>query len=136
MHELTATDELRRMLDERKIEHWDGDEYTLWGANREGWYDYNAHEGADGTLHVHMHNLTPEQAIAATLGVTGKVSAKVNEQAANDTDAGTCQLKPWEMERDTGFYDCMECACGYVADVADWAEWHYCPDCGRKVVAS
>lgn len=48
----------------------------------------------------------------------------------------TFQLKPWEMERDTGFYDCMECACGYVADVADWAEWHYCPNCGRNVVAS
>lgn len=48
--------------------------------------------------------------------------------------AGTCQLKPWEMDRDTGAYDCMQCACGYVADVADWAEWCYCPSCSRKVV--
>ena len=48
--------------------------------------------------------------------------------------AETCHLKPWEMERDTGFYDSMECDCGYVADVADWASWHFCPSCGRQNV--
>ena len=47
----------------------------------------------------------------------------------------TCHIKPWKMEHDTGFYDCMECSeCGYVADVSEWSKAIYCAGCGRKVV--
>lgn len=45
-----------------------------------------------------------------------------------------CHLEPWEVEQDTGFYDCMKCGCGYVADIADWNEWRFCPNCGAKMV--
>lgn len=71
--------------------------------------------GSGLSVEVHRYHLTPEQAIAATLGT------------------GTCHIKPWKMERDTGFYDCMECECGYVSDVSDWAKWHFCPNCGRRI---
>jgi membrane protease subunit (stomatin/prohibitin family) len=111
---MTATDELRRMLTDAGVE-WD---YGITGAASTR---FNAN-GVELTF-VGMRDgvtcstiLTPEQAIAATLG------------------RGTCRLKPWEMERDTGYYDCMQCGCGYVADVGDWAEWHFCPICGAKVV--
>ena len=113
MVDMTATDELRRLLDERGVEWKAPSSYD--GSKR---YDtvaggYWFHE-FDGKITI--HGLTPAQAIAATLG------------------AGMCHLKPWEMERDTGFYDSMECDCGYVADVADWASWHFCPSCGRQNV--
>ena len=117
---MTATDELRAELTKRGVEwrkpaqeYWvllgmpEGDSTTIVG-------ELSIEEATDGTLVA--YNLTPAQAIAATLG------------------RGTCHLKPWEMERDTGFYDCMECDCGYVADVADWASWHFCPSCGRQNV--
>ena len=110
---MNATDELRRLLDERGVEwkapaSFDG---TARYDTTAGGYWFHEFDGK-----ITIHGLTPEQAIAATLG------------------SGTCHLKPWEMERDTGFYDCMECDCGYVADVADWASWHFCPSCGRQNV--
>ena len=73
---MTATDDLRRLLDERGIEYkvrvedttgikhiiWHTDEFSLWDWNEEfgvGWLD------------GWQHNVTPEQAIAATLGNDG-----------------------------------------------------------------
>ena len=72
---LTATDELRRILDERGVEWWPSDE--RWNADViKHWYagllKWTAIEGEDGlwvNAGVAGHNsLTPEQAIAATLG--------------------------------------------------------------------
>ena len=63
---MSATDELRRLLDDRGAE-WDGESYegvTFWND------DTNlavASEGKDEKLWVSQY-LTPEQAIAATLG--------------------------------------------------------------------
>ena len=127
---MSATDELRRLLDERGVEHGDVESapyppynstrrMTTFWANKCVWqYIEDEREGGDIELEGRYMSMsvTPEQVIAATLG------------------SGTCHLKPWEMERDTGFYDCMECDCGYVADVADWASWHFCPSCGRQNV--
>jgi len=49
---------------------------------------------------------------------------------------GTCHIKPWHQEPDTGCYDCMECDnCGHVADNSEWAGANFCPRCGRRVVA-
>jgi len=71
--DLTATERLRELLDERGVE-WTNpnsclrDEMTSWVANR---FDYDAFEVPDGTLVLsaaHQDDLTPEQAIAATLG--------------------------------------------------------------------
>lgn len=111
---MNANDELRAMLDEHGV-NWD---YGITGAAttkfRANGVDLTFMSMRDGLICTTI--LSPAQAIAATLG------------------SGTCHLKPWEMERDTGFYDSMECDCGYVADVADWASWHFCPSCGRQNV--
>lgn len=70
---MTATDELRKLLDERGVD-WTNpnsilrDDMTSWVANG---FDYDAFEVADGTLVLsaaHQDDLTPEQAIEATLG--------------------------------------------------------------------
>ena len=114
---MSATDELRRMLHERGVKYWFSEstkvfEWHFDGVNGEGCaYATEVHGG----INIIAGDFTPEQVIAATLG------------------AGTCRLEPWEMERDTGYYDCMQCGCGYVADVGDWAEWHFCPNCGRRI---
>lgn len=63
---------LRRMLDERGMEHYDGTESTLWGYEDynefTGIYRFSADETSDGYMQVRLWRVTPEQAIAATLG--------------------------------------------------------------------
>lgn len=69
---MSATDELRAMLDERGVEHFDGCENTLWGyeqtSESTGIYRYSADEISGSFVNVWLHHCTPEQAIAATLG--------------------------------------------------------------------
>lgn len=60
---MSATDELRRMLDERGVAHSDHYLSTTWRDDHGTLH--LADERADGSLVVDM--LTPEQAIAATL---------------------------------------------------------------------
>lgn len=68
---MTATDELREMLDERGIGHYDVDinsgvRTTQWenGGKRDVRYE----EWSSGTTRLDASNVTPEQAIAATVG--------------------------------------------------------------------
>lgn len=128
---MTATEKLRTMLDERGVE-WTNpnsslrDEMTSWVANG---FDYDAFEVPDGTLVLtaaHQDDLTPEQAIAATLG------------------AGTCK----DVCSGVSEFTCS--ACGFECDLTSWISLfdgddgrhrhhhhgtpHYCPNCGRKVV--
>jgi hypothetical protein len=58
---------------------------------------------------MYSHTITPEQAIAATLG------------------RGTCKLTLYE---DTGITVCSECG---AVQPDDWTVY-YCWSCGRKVV--
>ena len=63
---MTATDELRRMLDERGVEHTDAEDghtqHTFWlGGDHEI-------AACNSGKRLAVYNLTPEQAIAATLG--------------------------------------------------------------------
>ena len=133
----TATEVLRRLLDERGVEWHD----TKIGK---GFITVFEHDGitwivtehSSGRLSVkgcvkptqgHYDGMTPEQAIAATLGVT-------DARPTQAESSGTCHIKPWKMEHDTGFFDCMECSeCGYVTDVSEWAKATYCAGCGRRV---
>ena len=69
---MSATEELRRMLTEAGVEWWPEKYYkdacTVWRANGMEW---RASEQTDGRLLVgctSLAHLTPEQAIAATLG--------------------------------------------------------------------
>ncbi len=115
---MTATDELRRMLDERGVEYEGGERSLRW-RDRYG-IMMQAFPLANGELGMGVWSCTPEQAIAATLG------------------AGTCHIE----ERHGDWY-CT--GCGEMVGTCDMASefcidgnaiemWHFCPNCGRKVV--
>ena len=80
---MTATDELRRLLDERGVEwrkapHYSGesqDNETIFEGNGIEWYTNDHMNGRLG-LRALRYEVTPEQAIEATLGtrITGKTS--------------------------------------------------------------
>lgn len=120
---MSATEELRAMLDERGVEWEDGGKgLTIISAQNgvpRAWEVNTWPSGKDmgDCLWVQSrHPLTPAQAVEATLG------------------CGECRIKPWRMEPDTGFFDCMECdSCGHVMDVSEWSRANYCPNCGRRV---
>ena len=120
---MTATDELRRLLDERGVE-WEADDtqvdstgtiycvtYVKEGYGRTWVYE----EPPDCDLLVsYNHDLTPEQAIDATLG------------------RGTCH----ETIIDHYWRGCG--SCGYIWEfmygIGKCERPHYCPNCGARVV--
>ena len=115
----SETEKLRRLLDERGVEHYDGVERTLWGKDASG-YRFSADELTIGSMSVHMWCDTPEQAIAATLG------------------AGTCHdegtFSSW------GLFTCSNCSIVFPLDAVKDAPSigrtlppNYCPNCGRRV---
>lgn len=65
---MSAIDELRRLLDKRGVESWDMQTRGLWFGITGNDHKYEAHEQRDGLLLIEAMSLTPEQAIAATLG--------------------------------------------------------------------
>ena len=114
---MTATDELRRLLDERGIEYRvsatgysiDIGPYTTVYANR-----------SDTTLDVSLRQATPEQAIAATLG------------------AGTCRISVQDNLAETDgigdvWLECDECHWQMPLDPST-PRFNFCPNCGRRVV--
>jgi hypothetical protein len=116
----SATEELRRLLDERGVEWEDGGEGLTIIPVQDGvpqaWTVDTWPSGKDmgDCLWVqNRHPLTPEQAIAATLG------------------AGTCSITdngPWGYP-----YVCSECGASFDTDVNN-GEINFCPNCGRRVV--
>ena len=110
---MSATEELRRMLDERGVEWRDSSDknvlHTTWNAMN-CWFN----EFPDGWTSWGMAMRgTPEQAIEATIG-------------------RTCRMLPGRPYYDMGEegYTCSEC--GSWAKL-DWVA-RYCPNCGAKVV--
>lgn len=116
---MTATDELRKLLGERGAKTYHEQNYITWcDANDYQCFAFETYE-RPGLLRVHC-NLTPEQAIAATLGTserTCKAIPHLNLTIGNDflTQNGL---------------DCSEC--GGRLDLPVRA--FYCPNCGAKVV--
>ena len=121
---MTATDELRRMLDERGVE-WkeEGHNKTKWSHDGIEYVAVNAwprNGGFETRLILHA-NLTPEQAIEATLG------------------RGECKNVSDPPE---GFY-CSSCGWGDFAEpshLLTTAKFtdndggpNYCPNCGKPV---
>ena len=116
---MTATDELRAMLDERGVE-WQKPKdimsriKTVW---RDGPWEYTAIETSGGEFSVyveHRYWLTPAQAIEATLG------------------RGECSYEIAAFGDGKAWYQCSEC--GGMAS-ADYDPPKYCPHCGAKVVS-
>ena len=128
---MTATDELRRMLDERGVEYETyieqptGFEHVKWSFGEHGSADFNLEFG-EPWLTMHGTISGPEQAIAATLG------------------AGTCK----DVCSGVSEFTCS--ACGFECDLASWISLfdgddgrhrhhhhgtpNYCPNCGRRCV--
>lgn len=115
---MSATDELRRMLDERGVE-WTYGDGTVSFTSDSHWchaWDYD-----DGAMCVSMGYFTPEQAIEATLGRGTCHAANVAEYAWDDFECSECGWVTWSflMEHE---------GCGTVCQP------RFCPNCGAKVV--
>lgn len=122
---------LRRILDERGVEYTANERDTQWWPK-----DNPAGVLAEtsryprGTLDV--YGLTPEQAIAATLGSSSCTNDCTNSERTN----GTCQVDTTEnwlpAER---YHRCKRCGAFFaVLDASSDIPPRYCPNCGRKVV--
>lgn len=132
---MTATDELRRMLDERGVEHYDGTECTLWLRDGVG-YRASADELANGRMSLYMLCETPEQAIAATLG-----SCNCSDNCTGGERTETCY-----DEGDPGDFCCSACGVRMFTEANDTYTMiasdertiikrpNYCPNCGRRCV--
>ena len=108
---MTATDELRRMLDERGMKYTKTivTEGVLFTVTTEDEHYFVLVRDNGAGIEMWSQYLTPEQAIAATLG------------------AGTCKLTLYE---DTGITVCSECG---AVQPDDWTVY-YCWSCGRRIV--
>lgn len=154
---MSATDELRRLLDERGVKHSDYDGITEWcgrlGAVCRGFQRYS-----DNHLDVVIVMTDSESAVNATLG-SGKCCYIPDEQGYR-WRLGNGE---WQEEEDSASDECWSASCdkcGYsmiVGDDGGWfhgydelKEWldedgkehrgfilepifNFCPNCGRKV---
>ena len=113
---MTATDELRRMLDERGVEWTYKDGTVRWRGERHQ-YRFSAWLGINNeVLTVSAVKVAPEQAIEGTLG---RRECKVN----GSIDYG--EFGCWEYE--------LSCGCRFLWP--DNETPRFCPECGRKVVS-
>lgn len=125
---MTATDELRRLLDERCVEwrktpHYSSesqDNETIFEGNGIEWYANDHLNGRLG-LRTARYEVTPEQAIEATLG------------------RGTCSIRGRECDQ-CGAYIHRDAVLFWVPvdegmRTVESRDVSYCPNCGRRVVA-
>lgn len=112
---MSATDELRRLLDERGVEHYDGTESTLWLKDEHG-YRASADEVSNGMMQLHVWCTTPEQAVAATLG------------------RGTCRIDLVGYNEREDRFQCRSCDWSMSVKRGTWPHFNYCPNCGKRVV--
>ena len=126
------------MLDERGVEHEDDEDVTrFFGPDG---FEVVMQEDIDGKLDcLTPLYLTPEQAIAATLGVsdaTGERQGVAGTCRADETDVIKCWVK-CKNEPSTEHLELihvMECsACGGTYEYVNGG-YEYCPRCGAKVV--
>lgn len=107
-----AIDNLRRLLDERGVDWDDLDGGSTWTGG-DGRVHYARQEFTFGGLtdEVTVYHLTPEQAIAATLG--NKTCKRVKSGTKMDGSPR---------------YRCSDCGYG-IGD----KRWAYCPKCGLRI---
>lgn len=134
---MTATDELRRLLDEHGVE-WgnirnDGSEsdyLTEWQfENNQG--KAIAIEWAVGSglsVEIHRYHLTPEQVIAATLG-TG--TCKPREVRSRFSKTQECVTYHCECGHELGGYMTAELPFPHTYNEDKLP--NYCPNCGRRI---
>ena len=143
----TATEGLRRLLDERGVE-WNkgklamlGDEYTQWWVyeRMEGFVAYECDYPLNTLI---VRGITPEQAIAATLGSCNCSDNCTNSERTNET-CHADETDTWECVCDQiGRYGkrvtihVMECSeCGRTYEHVN-GDYEFCPRCGRRIVGA
>ena len=128
---MTATDELRKLLDERGVKHEDkhtelvpgiSDWDSTWWRGIAGLEFHAVGDetfGREGCVYINGTYLTPEQAIAATLG------------------RRECKLRDCEGSFSAVNRPVWLCDCGaFMTQYTDATTYHkprFCPNCGRKV---
>ena len=120
---MTATDELRRLLDERGVEYTFDNGYRefFWDIGETGTVRASA-IGTNGLVQMIVTGITPEQAIEATLGRGECRFVTVVDQDPSRRHRGNI------AECDCCGY---RCAIGFIQD----ERFRFCPNCGRKVRA-
>lgn len=120
----SATDELRRLLDERGVE-W---RPIAWNPKKETFYHtsdgvgFCADEYVDGVKIYTDAIIAPEQAVAATLG-PGTCHPVISDNLNESEGTGDA----WA--------DCSECGhLLFVLTDPNSEPPNYCPNCGRKLV--
>lgn len=133
---MTGTERLRELLDERgvpfktygvKLYDVTMEVGTVYSGNGIDWV---AIENPD-THRISVANfkdeLTPEQAVEATLGDS-------DATAARQDGAGTCHNA--SDAADEGYFKCSACgaSCSVEWESGGWGAPRHCPRCGAKVV--
>ena len=114
--EMSATDELRRLLDERGARWTACSKATI--DNQTFCYGHTLTEFQGGLM---VTDLTPEQAVEAMLG-RGECRKL---PSSGDT---VCIVRRHGYEMEFGYWRCSECGCECFEGA------RYCMGCGRKVV--
>ena len=130
---MSATDELRRLLDEREVEwlavKWNPKKVTEFKANGIEWHYLESDEYDDccsSFCWLVADVVGPEQAIAATLGY--------GECQADETETIECVCDDvWHYGKRLTVH-VMECSeCGRTYEHVN-GTYEFCPHCGRRVV--
>lgn len=138
---MTATDELRRLLDERgisyiNVESIDGSYWGIrWFARDNISAEWRENEERNEMLAM---NITPEQAIAATLG-NDDVYTREDCDFGVTSDLfgpsklrmGTCKWEPADFVTEGEWWNTE---CGWSFTWEPDGTPNYCPNCGAKVV--
>lgn len=134
------TEQFRNELDKLNVHWWEGAgsawPSTCWESNGLTWEYVVKCDGEPnwrGYLWECFDTVTPEQAIAATLGADAKPmqaeSSRTCHIAYSAEESENIAYSP----EDTWGYECDEC--GYTFRFDRGINPRYCPWCGRKVVA-
>lgn len=138
MTETSATEELRRLLDERSVHWWEGEDErkTHWVANGLTWEYFND-ENDDawlGFLGACEQDITPEQAIAVTLW--SGVERSRAEYATLERIAELEELESGvecEVVQGKNGPKCSNCGKELPEDPYSDYEGNFCPTCGARV---
>lgn len=129
---MTATEILRRMLDEH-------DEYYKTSGNKTWWgrpidrqtgkpinvFHYQAQPMGEDRLLVKLQLATPAQAIAATLG---------SSNCTNGERTETCHIDLVGYNQREDRFQCRSCDWSMWVKHGTWPRFNYCPNCGRRVI--
>ena len=132
---MSATDELRTLLDERGVE-WtanDGEHVkeTCWPYMGELMAAFAEYDNGETRFACDTWCFTPEQAVEATLG---------SFNCTNGERTGTCHADETDRIECGGIIDgrhydihVMECSeCGHTYEHVN-GDYEYCPHCGRRI---